>query len=207
MLIGEGFDWLDGVERAWEMLCRLNATDVCRRTGADFDQAAGHYVLPFYNERVFVSPLQRKMWGDSPFTDLVLNELAHYSMLSVLWYLLQSQNIPPAGNLVHPREMEGGLIFTHGSHVLPLDRLTERYGGDIDSFIGRALTLGAERMSYADASVRLLPFPRIPVALLIWQQDEEFSAHADIPQLRPGTSVMLPARIGTPSSRLRRNEG
>jgi hypothetical protein len=35
-------------------------------------------------------------------------------------------------------------------------------------------------MDYGDTSVRLFPFPRVPVVLIIWKQDKEFPARADI---------------------------
>ena len=35
-------------------------------------------------------------------------------------------------------------------------------------------------MNHGDASVKIFPFPRVPVVLLIWKHDEEFPARADI---------------------------
>ena len=35
-------------------------------------------------------------------------------------------------------------------------------------------------MNYGDASVELLPLPRIPVTLILWLSDYEFPARADL---------------------------
>jgi len=180
MFIGKEHDWLNGVERAWGMLSQLNPNDVCRRAEADFDKAAGYYVLPMFNERVFISPEQRKIWGESRLVDLILNELVNYSILSVLWYLIHAKDVPLAGNLINPRELGGGLIFTSGSHILPLNKLVDKYACNVQSFIQRGFKHGAKRLSYGDACVQLFPFPRVPIVLLIWKRDEEFPARADI---------------------------
>ena len=180
MLIGTGQDWLDGEEQAWQRLSQLAFTNVCRNAKAGFDEASGHYVLPVFNSNVFISPGGRRIWGDSWIADLLLNKLPHYSRLSALWYLLQAKDIPLSGNLVNPREVKGGLIFAQGSHMLPLDKVVEQYGNDVQRLIQRGITFGGEQLDYGDASVRLFPFPRVPVVLLIWKDDGEFPARADI---------------------------
>jgi hypothetical protein len=180
MLIGEEKDWLDGVERAWDVLTPLNPEGVCRRAKADFDESAGHYILPLFNEKAYVSIKERRIWGDSKISDLILNELSHYSILAVLWYLIQAKDINLSGNLINPREVKGGLMFTKGTHVLPLDKLVEKYNNDIEQFVNRGISLGGEVKNYGDASVRLFPFPRVPMVLIIWKYDKEFLSCADI---------------------------
>jgi len=180
MLIGEGQDWPDGEEQAWQKLLRLDYVNVCRNAKADFDELSGHYVLPLFNTSIFVSPGERRIWGDSSLADLLLNKLAHYSRLSTLWYLIQSKDIPLSDSLIKPREMNGGLIFEKGSHMLPLDRLVQKYGNNTGRFVQRGTTFGGEQLDYGDASIRLFPFPRVPVIFLIWGSDEVFPSHADI---------------------------
>ena len=180
MLIGEGQDWLGGEEQAWQMLSQSAFIDVCRDAKADFDESSGHYALVMFNSKILISPGNRKIWGDSRAADLLLNKLPHYSRLSALRYLIEAKNIPLSGNLVNPREVNGGLIFSQGSHMLPLDKIVEKYKGNVKAFVQRGITLGGEQSDYGDASVRLFPFPRVPAVILIWKQDKEFPARADI---------------------------
>ncbi len=144
MLTGERQDWLKGEERAWEILALLDPEDVCHKTKVDFDESAGYYILPLFNGKAYISLKERYIWGDSKVADLVLNELPHYSKLSALWYLIQAKDIPLSGNLVSPREVNGGLIFSQGSHVLPLNRLVEKYGKDVERLVRRGVSLGGE---------------------------------------------------------------
>ena len=180
MFIGEGQDWLGGEEKAWQRLLELDPMNVCFRAKADFNKSSSQYVLPLFNTPIFILPTGRKIWGDSSLADLLLNKLAHYSRLSVLWYLIQSKDIPLSGNLIRPREINGGLIFEKGSHMLPLGNLVQKYDNNVEGFIQRAATCGGEQLNYGDASVRLFPFPRVPVVLLIWSSDDEFPSHTDI---------------------------
>ena len=180
MLIGEGQDWLGGEEQAWQMLSQSAFIDICRDAKVDFGESSGHYVLAMFNTKILISPESRKIWGDSRAADLLLNKLPHYSRLSALRYLIEAKNIPLSGNLVNPREVNGGMIFSQGSHMLPLDKIIEKYKDNVKAFVRRGITLGGEQLGYGDASVRLFPFPRVPVVILIWKQDEEFPARADI---------------------------
>jgi hypothetical protein len=180
MLIGEGQEWSSGESQAWEILSQFASDDVCRKANARFDELSGHYVLPMFNAKMSVSPRDRQIWGDSWLSSHLLTELPHYSRLSTLWYLIQAKDLPLSGNLINPREANGGLIFAQGSHMLPLDRIIEKYSQDIHGFLQRGSVLGAEPLQYGDASLKLFPFPRIPVTLVLWKDDEEFPARADI---------------------------
>ena len=64
--------------------------------------------------------------------------------------------------------------------MLPLDKIAERYGNDRTGFIEKGKNLNGNIMNYGDASVELLPLPRIPVTLILWLSDDEFPARADL---------------------------
>jgi len=180
MRIGERQNWFEGVERAWEILISLDPEEVCRRAKVVFNESAGYYILPLFNENTYISPIERRVWGDSKVADLVLSEFAHYSKLSALWYLIKAKDVSLSGNLISSKEVNGGLIFTQGSHALPMNSLVEMYGNDIERFVKRGVSLGGEQMNYGDTSIRIFPFPRVPVVLLVWKHCKEFPARADI---------------------------
>ena len=116
-------------------------------------------------------------------SNLLLNQLVFYSKISILVYLINSRNIPLSGELKKPNDISGGLpFFSQGTHVLPVDTISEKYGnnGNIQEFIRRGSELGGEQLNYGDASIRLFPFPRIPVVLILWKNDEEFPARANL---------------------------
>jgi len=180
MFVGEGQDWLDGEERAWNILAEFDPADVSRSAKAVYDKASERYILPIFNTDISVSPKDKKLLGYSPTANFMLNNLSHYSRLSALWYLIQVKDIPLSGKLVNPGNMSEGQIFFKGSHELPLDKITEKYEGDIQGFLRRGTELGGVPFHYGDASLKLFPFPKIPVVLLLWKSDTEFFARADL---------------------------
>ena len=171
---------LSGEAQAWDILAELDPEDVCSRAKATFDREAGLYTLKSFFQDILISTQDKRMSGSSPISDFLLNKLDRYSMLSVLHYLIGARNIALSGKLVKPDDMSGGLIYLKGTHALPLDKLAERYGSDIRGFLKRGRELGGEPLSYGDASLRLFPFPRIPVVLIIWKGDDEFTSRANL---------------------------
>jgi len=180
MLVGEGHDWNEGEERAWDALAGLDPDDVSRRAHVVYDRSRGAYLLPLFNKEMSVRPGDRRISGNSPQADLLLDRLGDYAPLSILWYLIQAKDVPPSGSLVNPSHTSEGRMFFAGAHALPLDRLVRRYGNDARGFLHRGCELGGEQLDFGDASLRLFPFPRVPVVVLLWTRDEEFPARADL---------------------------
>jgi hypothetical protein len=181
--VGNGAEqeWPEGEAQAWQRLADLSHTVVCRSAGAGYDEASGSYILPLFNTEICVSPADRSIRGSSGVADTLLNELSQFSRLASLNYLSGAEDIPLSGSLIHPRELSGGeLFFTRGEHMLPLDRMAARYGRDLDAFVRRGLAFCGRKLDHGDASIDLLPFPRVPVVLIVWQDDDEFPARADL---------------------------
>jgi hypothetical protein len=110
----------------------------------------------------------------------LLERMGQHVALSTLWYLVGARDVPLSGRLVKPNDMPGGDIYERGTHVLPLDRVSGEYGEDVGAFVARGRALNGEQLEYADASIRLFPFPRIAAAVLLWAKDAEFSARASL---------------------------
>jgi hypothetical protein len=169
-----------GEEQAWEILSGLDPRDVCNRAKADFDELSGAYILKSFLQDIAVAPMNREIHGSSQIGHLLVKELGVYSRLAVLWYLISAKDIPLSGTLVKPADMPGGQMYSQGSHVLPLDKVARKYGSDIQGFLKRGSDLGGGQLDNGDASLRLHPFPRVPISILLWENDEESSARCDI---------------------------
>lgn len=176
--MGDERDWTHGEERAWHKLALSVPADVCQRTGACFDVDSGAYILSVFSTSVTIHPGRGEIRGTGSLCDLLLGELSRYTCLPMLWYLAQAQVIAPSDSFINPRELAGGLIFSRGSHALPLDKLAAKYGEDTAAFLERGISLGGVCSDYGDASIKLYPFPRIPVLLMLWRKNEEFPANA-----------------------------
>ena len=170
----------NGEQHAWEILEGINSENVCSRAKVTYDRTSNTYTLNSFGQDIIVSMTGKAMHSDSQESDLLLNKLGDYSRLSILWYLVSAKDITLSGKLVRPEDLKGGSIYSKGSHVLPLDRIADKYGSDTEWFLKRGMEIGSEVLNYGDVSLRLFPFPRVPVTIIIWKGDKEFSSRSDL---------------------------
>jgi hypothetical protein len=171
---------LTGETNAWESLARLHHDDVCSRTNAAFDTSSGLYTVRSFGRDIFVSPRERKIFSDSPMIDTLLKRFGYFYNFSALCYLTMAKDTSATGRLIKPLNMKSGQLFFRGSHELPLDRMAQKFGNDMDGFLKRGEELCAKRLDYGDASLKLLPLPKVPVVLILWREDDEFPPRADL---------------------------
>ncbi|MGD0884018.1 MAG: DUF3786 domain-containing protein [Thermodesulfovibrionales bacterium] len=169
-----------GEAKAWESLAKLNHDDVCGRTDAVFDTSSGLYSIRSFGKDIFVSPRERRIFGNSPMNDILLKRLGYFFNFSALCYLTMAKDTSITGRLIKPINMKSGQLFFRGSHVLPLDNIAQNFGHDLDGFLKRGEDFCGESLNYGDASLKLLPLPKVPVVLILWREDEEFPPRADL---------------------------
>ncbi len=162
----------------WENLAQADPGDVCRHSGAQYDDTIGSYILGFLQERYRICPGSREFepWeGPVPAG-------AHSVDLKVIiiTYLLSAQAIPLAGKLVAGNNLRGGKSFFQGTHRFPLEPLVERYGRDPEGFLTQELSVGAAQEHFGDVGLRFPALPRIPVIMVLWVGDEEFPARFNV---------------------------
>ncbi|MDH4233435.1 MAG: DUF3786 domain-containing protein [Nitrospirota bacterium] len=169
-----------GEDKAWKILRGLHPEDVCKNAAVEYDHATGMYLLKSFGMDIYVDKHNERIYSDAPDADLLLGRLGYFSILSILFYLTSAKDIPLSGKLLQPVNLKGGHIFFRGTHVLPLEKLASKYGNDADGFLKRGRELGGKELNYGDAAVQLFPFPRIPVVIILWREDEEFPPRMDI---------------------------
>jgi len=162
----------------WERLSRLDPAEVCRRSGAQFDETSGSYSIDFVRECYRISPNRRTIEAISAHSSQEGPSIELKVIL--ITYLLNAQEIPLADKLVAGSNLTGGKIFFQGSHQFPLDPLIERYGQDTKGFLARGISLGATQERYGDVGLRFAALPRVPVIMVFWGADEEFPARLSV---------------------------
>ena len=169
-----------GEWQAWEILEGLDPENVCSNAKVTYDSSLKKYTLNSFGQDIIVSMADKVIDSDSQESDLLLNKLGDYSRLSILWYLVNAKSIAFTHKLVRPEDLKGGNIYSKGTHVLPLDRISDKNGSDTEGFLKRGMEIGGEILNYGDASLRLFPLPRVPVTIIVWKGDEEFSPRSDL---------------------------
>lgn len=142
-----------GQQQAWDILTGMDPQDVRRNALAAFDGSLSSYTLRSFGQDVCVSLSDRSIRATAPPGELLIEGLGDLSRLSILRYLTDSKDLPLSERLVKPSDLPGGEIFLKGTHVLPLERIAERFGDDPDGFLGRAKTLGGRQLDYGDVRV------------------------------------------------------
>ncbi len=170
----------EGEERVWHLLATQNADELCRRAEASFDAASGLYRLKSFGRVFCISPARKEIVGDHSGSELFLKKLGYFFRLSLLGYLALGRDVSLTGRLIQPVNMKSGQLFFRGSHVLPIDKVAEKYGGDREGFLGKGEELGGTRLQHGDASFRVFPLPKVPVVFILWLADEEFPSRADL---------------------------
>jgi len=171
---------LSGDQLAWALVAEEEPGRICKQADVQYDLVANKYIMNCFGQEILVDVANYTIASHSPLGEKLLHGLEHFFDLAVLWYLGKAKNILPSGRMISPASLSGGEIFQKGTHVLPLDEIAAKYGNDFAGFYKRGQELGGQQMEHGDASLRLFPFPRVPVTMILWGADEEFPARADM---------------------------
>ena len=131
----------------------------------------------FLNARYRVDPVAETIQEIEPDESRVLSQ--GFQIL-LIRYLAAKHNGSIQGIEVTEKELPGGPTFFRGPHELQLGPLIERFGRNPAGFVARGRELGGTRVEHGDASVRFLPFPKIPVTIILWGEDSEFPASVSV---------------------------
>ena len=164
-----------GEEQAWQRLADSDPAEVCLRAAVGYSAEKG-YDIPVFGFSIFADPTTRTLFPSGPETEFILTKTAYFSRLSVLHYLLGAQRLAPTGRLLKPTELKSGQIYLQGSHLLPLEPIAARFSRDPEGFLAQGARFGGQSRPGGDAAVELLPFPRVPITLILWLEDDEFPA-------------------------------
>jgi hypothetical protein len=150
--------------------------DICRRAVCTYDAAERTFGLTVWGRQYAVDPRKGRIFCAGPDRE----SLHPYFGLFVVHYLLSATEIPPAGQWISEKDIPGGPTFFRGPHEVPAHLIASRFDGDIQGFSRLCEQYGGTRLALADAAFSFVITPRVPVAVLFWQGDEEFPTEAKL---------------------------
>jgi hypothetical protein len=127
--------------------------------------------------------------GEGEVVNLATGKPAHASIAIVLWhYLLTADGTLPADRWLTFRELPDGLFYSQAFAGHAEGLLAERFGADAAGLHRAAASLGGERLTAApggglappDAAYRFQAFPRLAMAVQLWEGDEEFPGRVQV---------------------------
>ena len=172
-------DFREAFRLAAEKLVSVNLTQLCSLSGSTLLENADGSLeigLPFIHEELLiltrpeVEVVRRQTHEPIPLAEKII----------VLHYLLAAQGESLGKNLVTFREVQGGAFYYPAFLKRARDPLVRVFGGEPERLLRCGRQLGAEPALLGDASVKLMPLPRIPLTFVLWKGDEEFAPEATI---------------------------
>ena len=98
----------------------------------------------------------------------------------ILHYLVTASGAPLTGNWVSFSEISGGAFYNSVFLMRCKSPLVKFFGEDPQALWSVAREMGGELLSLGDLSVKIRPFPFVPLVLILWRGDDEFPAEGSI---------------------------
>ena len=173
--VREWFDRLTPVvEGARAALRPLKPSKLMLRSGCEQDQD-GNYRIIFLRQEYVVSRddfvVRRPSTGE-PCSSFVQS--------IILTYLVTADGTTPSSRWIGFRELPDGMFYVQAFQGYTGDRLVRELQGSIDGFRRTAEILGGEPLELGDAGYAFTVFPRVHLALVYWEGDEEFPSQARV---------------------------
>ncbi|MFH1651050.1 MAG: DUF3786 domain-containing protein [Chloroflexota bacterium] len=150
-----------------------NVAQQCQRSGAHCRE--GHVSLTYLDRPCRIHLSDADVTPEDGGPDLPVKE-----KLLVLHYFLQAKGTPPAGKAVTYQELKEGVNYFPIFYQRAIKPLVDFFGSRPEQLLTTARELGGTPAEYGDASVKLQPFPNVPVTLVLWRGDSEFPPEGSI---------------------------
>ena len=157
-------------------LAEKDPEDVCNSALCSYDSNKGCYTMSVWGEDYAIYPGESKIIrirdGKS--------DIKIFFGLFILHYLLTLKAIPIKREWISEKDIPGGVAFFRGPHAIPTHLIVKRYGDNISGFCKRCEELDGIPLPMADQAYSFRIAPRTPVAVLLWEGDDDFPAESKI---------------------------
>lgn len=156
---------------AWSELRKRDLGLVASRSWSDL--VDGALEVPYLEMRLTVDVAKGRVSAGGEEAEQPLAILA-------LHYLLGCGERQPSGKAVPFTYSPGGELYFPAFKKRTIDRLAEEFGPSPARLVAAGLRLGGEPCEIGSACVRLRLFPKLTVAVIVWEGDDEVPAAANM---------------------------
>ena len=170
-------DYLKALEIAQKVLLSLGIKERCRIAGAKWEPspAGGKILLPFFHTTCQIS---------LPLFVLSLREtnenINRSNQILILHYLNGVKDIPLANKLISFKEIPSGEFYYPAFARRSIEPLLKTFSNKHQAFKSIAESLGGKTVGIGDIGVKIFVLPKVPITLIWWLGDEEFSPDLQI---------------------------
>lgn len=171
-------EWYDKlapvVEEAQATLRQAQPSKLVLRSGCEQD-ADGNFRLSFFWREYVISgddfTVRRADTGD---------EMPSFIQSLILTYLVTADGTTPSSRWIGFRELPDGMFYAQAFQGYSGGRLVRELEGGVEAFRRAAERLGGEPSAVGDAGYAFTVLPRVRLALVYWEGDEEFPSQAQV---------------------------
>ncbi|MBF0389526.1 MAG: DUF3786 domain-containing protein [Desulfamplus sp.] len=157
-------------------LAELNPEDVCKQALCRYDEIKKCYTLIVWGDRYEVYPYDSRVEA----VGFSSKKLHDYFYIFLVNYLIQAKDANLCNEWISEKDIAGGSTFFRGPHEIPTRFIASCYSKNIEKFKNVCEELGGTPINMADAAYSFAITPRILVAVLFWDCDDDFPAEAKI---------------------------
>ncbi len=162
---------------AREVFQRKDAKIMARDSGAVYqsEPTGVVLVLPFINREIKIT------WpGGEVIAPEDTKELSLQEQGLIMHYLTQASGAPLTNTRITFREIPSGEFYYSAFAKRARDPLVQTFGKNPGLLLELGSQMGGIKGEEGDASLCFQVFPRIPVCLILWAEDDEFPADGNL---------------------------
>jgi hypothetical protein len=170
-------DFQNALSLARAKLRSLDPAETCRNAGAQWLPLAedNKIILPVFLRNIVVTHPDGMIGYEEGENNISLQEQG-----LILHYLLGVKDMPLTGEWITFREIPSGEFYYQPFLKRAQVPLVATFGSNHESFRNAGVQLGGRDAKMGDTSMTFLPFPKVPVTVMLWKGDEEFSPDGNI---------------------------
>jgi len=98
----------------------------------------------------------------------------------ILHYLTQAKGTPITNKIIAFRELPEGANYFPTFSKRAIKPLLDHFGREPERLIGATEKLGGHKVNYGDVAVTINAFSYVPITLVLWQGNKEFTPEGNI---------------------------
>ncbi len=98
----------------------------------------------------------------------------------ILHYFSRAKGTPLTNHKIAYKELPEGTTYFPTFYKRTIKPLLDHFGREPEQLIGAAEKLGGHKVDYGDVAVTINAFSYVPITLVLWRGDEEFSPEGSI---------------------------
>ena len=152
-----------------EKQCRISGSE-CKNIGQRWEITLSYLHQPC---KITVPDVNVVSIGDG-------QELPLREKVLIMHYFLGAKGVPLSGKLTAFGELPEGKVYLRTFSKRTTDHLAKFFGNEPGHLLETGSKFGGYRADYGDIAVTIPAFRFVPVTLVVWRGDEEFSPEANI---------------------------